>query len=116
VTSTARLWYLLAGDVEAEHHVMWLCMCFAALLCNALENLVLLRQMQPIRRASVIAAINGVVGGVGLALLVAKVVSLATGAAWQWGSPPLRGGRRAPSPVILTSMRDNHRPMLDCLT
>jgi hypothetical protein len=32
----------------------------------------------------VIAAINGVVGGVGLALLVAIVVSLATGAAWRW--------------------------------
>jgi hypothetical protein len=31
--------------------------------------------------ASVIAAINSVVGGVGLALLAAKVVSLATGAA-----------------------------------
>jgi hypothetical protein len=52
--------------------------------CNALENLVLLRQMQRIRGASVIAAINGVVGGVGLALLVAIVVSLATGAAWRW--------------------------------
>jgi hypothetical protein len=31
--------------------------------------------------ASVVAAINSVVGGVGLALLAAKVVSLATGAA-----------------------------------
>jgi hypothetical protein len=31
--------------------------------------------------ASVIAAINSVVGGVGLALLVARVASLATGAA-----------------------------------
>jgi hypothetical protein len=30
------------GDGEAEHHVMPLCMCFAALLRNALENLVLL--------------------------------------------------------------------------
>jgi hypothetical protein len=95
---------------------MPLCMCFAALLRNALENLVLLRQMQRIRGASVIAAINGVVGGGGLALLVAIVVSLTTGAVWRWGSPPLRGGRRAPSPVILTSMRDNHGPMLDCPT
>jgi hypothetical protein len=33
---------LLAGDGEAEHHVMPLCRCFAALLRNALENLVLL--------------------------------------------------------------------------
>jgi hypothetical protein len=97
---------LLAGDVEAEHHVMPHCICFAALLRNALEKLVLLRQRQRIRgycrtfseadqffgpaaeeerfsaamamvglrarlvgmlatRASVIAAINGVVDGVG---------------------------------------------------
>jgi hypothetical protein len=42
VTSTARLWHLLVGDVEAEHHVMPLCMCFAAMLGNALEKLVLL--------------------------------------------------------------------------
>jgi hypothetical protein len=41
VTSTARLWHLLAGDGEAEDHVLPLCMCFAALLRNALENLVL---------------------------------------------------------------------------
>jgi hypothetical protein len=102
---------------------MPLCMCFAALLRNALENLVLLRQMLRIRgyyrsliprsrpvlrprrrggailsrdgdagaagvaggdavhRASVIAAINSIVGRVGVALLVAKVASGATGAA-----------------------------------
>jgi hypothetical protein len=36
---------LLAGDVEAEHHVMPLCMCFAALSRNALANR-LLRQMR----------------------------------------------------------------------
>ena len=34
-----------------------------------------------VHRASVIAAINSIVGGVGLALLAAKVASLATGAA-----------------------------------
>ena len=114
---------LLAGGVEAEHHVMPLCICFAALLRNALENLVVVRQRQRIRGcyrtlaseadqffgpaaeeerssvamamvglragpagmlftgASVIAAINSMVGGVGLALLGAKVASLATGAA-----------------------------------
>jgi hypothetical protein len=119
---------LLADDVEAEHHVIPLCMCFAALVRNALENLVLLRQMQRIRsyyrtlvpeadqffgpaaeeerfsaamatvglrarpagmlftRASVIPAINGVVDGVGLALPVAKVASLATGAALAVGT------------------------------
>jgi hypothetical protein len=33
---------LLAGDVEAEHQVMPLCMSLAALLRNALENLLLL--------------------------------------------------------------------------
>ena len=37
-----QAWHLLVGDVEAEHHVMPLCMCFAALLGNALEKLVLL--------------------------------------------------------------------------
>ena len=36
--------------------------------------------------ASVVAAINSVVGGVGLALLAAKVASLATGAALAVGS------------------------------
>jgi hypothetical protein len=40
---------LLAGGVEAEHHVMPLCICFAALLRNALENLVVVRQRQRIR-------------------------------------------------------------------
>jgi hypothetical protein len=101
---------------------------FAALVRNTLENLVLLRQMQRIRRyyrtlvpeadqffgpaaeeerytaamatvglraspagmlftgASVIRAINSMVGGVGLALLAAKVASLATGAALAVGS------------------------------
>jgi hypothetical protein len=96
---------------------------FAALLRNTLENLVLLGQMQRIRRyyrtlvpeadqffgpaaeeerisaamatvglrarpagmlftgASVVAAINSMVGGVGLALLATKVTSLAAGAA-----------------------------------
>jgi hypothetical protein len=38
--------------------------------------------------ASVIAAINSIVGGVGLALLVAKVASLTTGAALAVASPP----------------------------
>jgi hypothetical protein len=37
--------------------------------------------------ASVIAAINSIVGGVGLALLAAKVASLATGAALAVGIP-----------------------------
>jgi hypothetical protein len=41
VISTARLWHLLVGDVEAEHHVMPLGMCLAPLLRNALDNLVL---------------------------------------------------------------------------
>ena len=123
MTSTARLWYLRVGDVEAEHHAIPLCICSAVLLRNALENLVLLRRMQRIRGyyrslvpeadqffgpaaeeerfsaamatvglrarpagmlftgASVTAAINSIVGGVGLALLAAKVASLATGAA-----------------------------------
>ena len=36
--------------------------------------------------ASVVAAINSVVGGVGLALLAAKVASLATGAAMAVGA------------------------------
>src|SRR5919108_4560878 len=38
VTSTARPWHLLVGDVEAEHHVMPLCMCLAPRLRNALET------------------------------------------------------------------------------
>ena len=49
MTSTARLWYLRVGDVEAEHHAIPLCICSAVLLRNALENLALLRQMQRIR-------------------------------------------------------------------
>jgi hypothetical protein len=32
----------VVGDVEAENHVMPLCMCLAPLLRNALENLLLL--------------------------------------------------------------------------
>jgi hypothetical protein len=35
--------------------------------------------------ASVVAAINSIVGGIGMALLAAKVASLATGAAWAGG-------------------------------
>jgi hypothetical protein len=42
VISTARLWHLLVGDVEAEDHVMLLRMCLAPRLRNALENLLLL--------------------------------------------------------------------------
>jgi hypothetical protein len=38
--------------------------------------------------ASVIAAINSILGGVGLALLAAKVASLATASRWRSASPP----------------------------
>src|SRR4029453_18148513 len=40
----------LVGDVEAEHHVMPLYMCLAALLHNALEDLMLLASRRALLR------------------------------------------------------------------
>jgi threonine/homoserine/homoserine lactone efflux protein len=66
---------LLAGDVEAEHHVMPLCMCFAALSRDAVANR-LLRQMRRRPRLAVVIAAVVVLFGLHLLYQQQRAASL----------------------------------------